>query len=369
MRRALQLAEKGRFTTSPNPMVGACLVKSGKLLADGYHALYGKDHAEIVALKKAGRKAKGATLFVTLEPCSSWGKTPPCTEAVIQAGVREVVIGVLDPNPENYGNGLKALKRAGLQVKVGILAKEIIQQNEWFFKYMKTGLPFVTLKMAQSLDGKIATKTGHSRWITSPPAREFVHELRLEQDAVMVGTNTLKRDNPFLSPRISVKGRETKPWRIVLDPRHETKKNARVLKGSQVTIFAVSAKKATSKGTTSQKVPPPIREVVPFAFRRILLPIREQKGRLDLKDLLKKLGALGISKILVEGGGELAWSFVEQKLADKIYWLIAPKFIGGRTAKTSLEGEGVGLASHAISVQMDRLCFLGEDLLVIGKIK
>lgn len=358
MAYAVRLAEKGRYFTSPNPMVGACVVKSGRLVGEGAHLAYGLDHAEIAALKKAGKKARGATLYVTLEPCSSWGKTPPCTDAVVESGVREVVIGSLDPNPQNAKKSLAVLKRAGIRVKHGILENEIRCQNESFFKWIRTKIPFVTLKMAQSLDGKIATRTGHSRWISSPAARDFVHRLRREQDAILVGTETLKRDNPFLSPRIkAAPGLDTKPWRIAIDPRFEISSKARIFEGPQQTLVAVSEKVVKSKAFSKKKT------------KAAVLPVAEKNGRLDLQDLLRKLGALGVAKLLVEGGGELAWSFVEAGLVDKFYWIVAPKFIGGRDSKTSLEGEGVALASSAFPCEISSYKLLGGDLLLEGKLK
>lgn len=346
MRQALALAEKGRFTTSPNPLVGACVVKKGRLIGSGYHKIYGGDHAEVTALKKAGRAAQGATLYVTLEPCATWGKTPPCADAILKSGVREVVIGSLDPNPKNRNKGIALLRKSGLRVTSGILSAEVRQQNDFFFKFMNERMPFVTLKMAQSLDGKIATKTGHSRWISSKPAREFVHRLRAEQDAILVGKNTLLQDNPKLSP-LDKRPRQGRPWRIALDPRGEVSRKARIFEGDQLTFLAVS-KKHVKKASA------------------ILLPVSEKNGRLNLPELLRKLAALGVAKLLVEGGGELAWSLIEQKLVDKFYWIVAPKIIGGKNAKTSVEGEGVRFASDAFDCDITEIQKLGEDLLIEG---
>lgn len=357
MRRALLLAEQGRYTTSPNPMVGACLVKNGKLIAEGFHKKYGGDHAEVEAFKKAGIRAKGAMLYVTLEPCATWGKTPPCTSAILNAGVREVVIGATDPNPKNRNKGIAALRKAGIRVVSGILENEVCRQNDFFFKYTATRRPFVTLKMAQSLDGKIATRTGHARWISSKASREFVHYLRAEQDAVLVGTHTLKLDDPMLSPRHgNFERREGKPWRIALDPRFEISPKARIFKGNQLTILVVSDKVAKSKRFHDSKMP-----------SCAVIPVKEKKGRLDLNELLIKLGSLGVAKLLVEGGGELASSFIEQGLVDKFYWIVAPKIIGGRTAKTSVEGEGVKFASDAFECKITDLSDLDGDLLLEGK--
>ena len=322
MRLALELAQKGKLLTSPNPMVGACVVRAGKLVSSGYHQKYGGDHAEVIALKKAGARARGATLYVTLEPCSTWGKTPPCTAAVLNAGIKEVIVGSFDPNPRNHGTGIRALKKEGIRVIANVLSGEVEKQNEAFFKYVKTRLPFITLKMAQSLDGKIATYKGLSRWISSPASREFVHRLRAEQDAILVGGNTLRLDDPLLSPRLSKKNGGLipagKPWRVALDKDFKTPASARIFKGNQLTFLAVSEKRIHAR-----------REKKSFT----LIPVAEKKGRLDLKELLRKLADLGVAKLLVEGGGELAWSLINEKLVDKIFWIVAPKILGVRTPR------------------------------------
>ncbi|MBN1687850.1 MAG: bifunctional diaminohydroxyphosphoribosylaminopyrimidine deaminase/5-amino-6-(5-phosphoribosylamino)uracil reductase RibD [Candidatus Omnitrophica bacterium] len=359
MLRALHLAEKGRKTVSPNPMVGACVVKKNRIVAEGYHRFFGGDHAEVAALKRAGSKAKGATLCVTLEPCSTWGKTPPCVAAILNAGIQKVVIGALDPNPKHHGKGVKALRKAGVKVKTGVLAGRVEKQNESFFKFIRSRKPFVVLKMAQSLDGKIATKTGASRWITSVPARRFVHELRAEQDAILIGKNTLLKDNPNLSPRIKVRNQiEGKPWRVVIDPNLEVSPKANIFKGEQLTLLAVSEKTLVQRRSHEKS-----------KQGKVLLPVHDKDGKLDLDDLLKKLASLGVAKLLCEGGGELAWSLLEGGHVDKIHWLIAPKLIGGRSAKTSVEGEGFRLPDDGIECEIDHVEKLGEDWHFVGKIK
>lgn len=336
-------------------MVGACVVQGRKLVGSGFHERYGGNHAEVNALKAAGKKARGATLYVTLEPCATWGKTPPCAAAILKSGIREVVIATLDPNPKNHGKGIAALKKEGILVRSGVLEKEACRQNEAFFKYTRQRLPFVTLKMAQSLDGKIAARTGHSRWISSPKAREFVHALRAEQDAILVGANTFYQDNPMLSPRLkNLSVPEGKPWRVVVGGSKPINTRARIFKGKQLTLFAVSSKKIKSFGKDSG---------------RIFLPVSEKNGRLDLRELLKYLATLGVAKVLVEGGGELAWSFVSEKLVDRFYWVVAPKMIGGRGAKTSLEGHGVAKASQAFDLEVTGLSKIGCDYLFEGKFK
>ena len=380
MRRALELAGRGRIGTSPNPMVGACIVSNGRKVGEGYHQKYGGEHAEIHALKAAGFKAKGASLYVTLEPCSTWGKTPPCAAAILRAGIRNVVIGALDPNPQNHGKGIQALKKGGIGVASGILESEIRRQNEAFFKYTRTGMPFVTLKMAQSLDGKIAARTGLSRWITSKPAREFVHFLRAEQDAILIGKNTLFMDNPALLSCVKTKNADTlKPWRIALDPDFEVSPNARIFKSAPLTFLAVSESRHSRKflphrgplGSGIHKfadLPVGRQKHSGMPKGVVILPLKEKRGRLALRDLLKKLGALGVAKLLVEGGGELAWSLLSENLVDKACWIVAPKFIGGREAKTSVEGIGFETPEQAIRLHINKVSQLGKDWLFEGRV-
>ena len=352
MKRALELAEKGRGKTTPNPLVGAVVVSSGEKVGEGFHPYYGGPHAEVVAFRKAGSRAREATLYVTLEPCFTWGKTPPCVEAVIRAGVRKVVIGSPDPNPKNHRLGIRKLRKAGIAVRVGILSCEVEEQNQAFFKAMRTGLPFVTLKMAQSLDGKIATRTGESRWISSEASRDFVHELRSQADAVLVGKNTALIDNPRLR---GVNGRIDKPWRIVVDPNLQIPARARVFEGPQLTLLAVSEKKIKQISTSTQK------------RRRIFLPVLERQGKLELKSLLKQLVSLGVHHLLVEGGGEIAWSLIRERLVDRLIWIVAPKIVGGREAKTSVEGEGVEKLRKAIPLEWEKVYRVGPDWIFEAK--
>ncbi len=355
MRLALTLAEKGRLSVSPNPMVGAVVVRGGKKIASGYHALFGGPHAEVRALKQAGRRARGATLYVTLEPCASWGKTPPCAEAVMDAGIREVVIGMTDVNPANRGRGIRLLKQAGIRVRTGVLAGEVQKQNESFCVWAARKRPFVTLKMAQTLDGKIATETGASRWISGTAARKFVHRLRQEQDAILVGKRTLLLDDPLLSPQLRVpKGREDKPWRIFLDPQMEVSPRARIFRGPQLTIAAVSEK------TLQQS-----RKRWPSRLQHVI-PLPEKKGRLNLEALLEQLAAFGVGRLLVEGGGELSWSLLSRNLVDRLFWIVAPKILGGRRAVTSVEGEGFARLAQAIPLKTT-VRPLGVDWLIEGE--
>ncbi len=353
MARAIELAGKANGRTRPNPLVGALVVQNGKPVSEGFHPYFGGPHAEIVALKKAGKRARQATLYVTLEPCSSWGKTPPCVDTVIASRVKRVVIGSLDPNPRNHRIGIQKLKQAGLQVSAGVLAKEVEKQNAPFFKTMRTSLPWVTLKLAQSLDGKIATARGESRWISSKASRNFVHRLRAQADAVLVGKNTAFLDNP----RLQAEKGKLKPWRVVLDPKLELGPRARVFQGSQLTLVAVSE--------IALSAAPPRND----ARGRILIPVPEKQGKLELKPLLQELASLGIQQVLAEGGGELAWSLLRERLVDRLIWIVAPKIIGGRNAKTAVEGEGVQKLARAFNLEWRNVYCLGDDWVFEASLK
>ncbi len=354
MREAIRLAEKGRGRVSPNPLVGAIVVKRGKVIGRGAHLFFGGSHAEINALRMAGRKAKGATLYVTLEPCSTWGKTGPCTEAILQSGVKQIYIGAKDPNPKHGGRGIRILRRAGLKVKHGILAEEVLEQNAGFVSLMKKKRPYVILKMAQSLDGKIATAKGESKWITSEATRKFVHTLRSKVDAILVGTNTLMYDDPYLTAR-NGSARTNQPSRIILDRRLKIKLRARCLDAKSAPVYYATAQKNVSRATSR------------FGSKRVdILGIPEKAHTLDLKLLLEEIAKRGVASILVEGGGELAASLLKDKLVDKIYWCIAPIFIGGRAAKTSVEGAGIERLTDALKLKEVEIHRLGGDIVIEG---
>lgn len=357
MKLALSLAHRGRLTVSPNPQVGACVVRNGKLVGSGYHKKFGGPHAEFYALHRAGRKARGATLYVTLEPCTTWQKTPPCAPLIQEKGIRRVVIGCLDPNPSHHRKGVRFLRQHGISVQVGILEDKVKNQNEGFFAFMKKRRPLVTLKMAQTLDGKIATRKGLSRWVSSAPSRAFVHQLRLEHDAVLVGKNTFYQDDPRLTvSKKSPAFQAGKPWKVVMVSEKGWSPESRVFKDSRLTIFVFPERHLR---TISKKMNAPKSTVM-------LLPIREKRGRLDIKALLTKLGALGVTKLLVEGGGELAWSFLESGCVDRAYWILAPKIFGGRTAKTSVEGIGVTEPSQAFDFKAEKIFRSGNDWILKG---
>lgn len=352
MSRALSLAQRGRGFVSPNPTVGACVVKGGRLISSGFHAYFGGPHAEILALEQAGKRARGGTLFVTLEPCSTYGKTPPCVDRIREAGIRRVVIGARDPNPKHQGRAFRLLRDFGIRVETDILKDQAKEQNEAFFKWIRSGLPFVTLKMAQSLDGKIASRTGRARWISGPKARAWVHDLRAHSDAVLVGVQTVLRDNPRLTVR---KGkRRGNLWRIVLDSYGQSSPRARIFRGESPAVLVCSSKALKRIAKKFKGIPVTI------------LPVAEHRGRLNLGELLSKLGLLGITSLLVEGGGEVAWSFLNEGLVDKIFWIVAPKLIGGRTAKTSVEGPGIASPDDAWNVRIKKMTLLGNDVLFEG---
>lgn len=330
MRAAIGFAKKAEGMTSPNPLVGAVLVKAGRVVGNGYHKRCGLPHAEVNAIADAGPKARGADLYVTLEPCDHFGRTPPCTGAIIDAGIKRVIIGMRDPNPVNNGRGTARLKRAGIKVLTGVLEEEAVSINLPYIKYIKTGLPYITLKMAQSLDGKIATRTGNSKWITSEDARDYVQRLRGKVDAIMVGANTVLKDDPSLCCKIP-----------------GAKQPARVIAGGRAAIPA-SAKIFRNAGKA-----------------KVIVAVGPE-GKIDLKDLLKKLGRMGLVNILVEGGGEIAASLVNRGLVDKYLFFIAPKVIGGRSAVTSVEGEGVKFVKDAVMIKDMKVVMVGRDILIEG---
>ncbi|MGB9630123.1 MAG: bifunctional diaminohydroxyphosphoribosylaminopyrimidine deaminase/5-amino-6-(5-phosphoribosylamino)uracil reductase RibD, partial [Thermodesulfobacteriota bacterium] len=288
MRRALRLAEKGRGRTSPNPMVGAVLVKMGRVIGEAYHQKAGEPHAEILALKQAGENARGATLYLNLEPCTHYGRTPPCAPSVILSGVRRVVIGMEDPNPLVRGRGVESLKNAGIEVTLGILEKDSQRLNEAFTKYIQTKEPFVILKVASTLDGKIATRSGDSKWISGELSRRWVHRLRNQVDGVVVGIGTILKDDPLLTSRIRG-GRD--PYRIILDSRLRIPEEARVLKENPAkTILAITELASDEK-------------LARLEGRGVrILRFDSEEERVPLRPLLTRLGEMGMMSILVEGG-------------------------------------------------------------------
>lgn len=353
MRQAHELAKSAEGRTTPDPMVGAVLVKKGMVLATGFHSEVATPHAEAWAIQKAGEAARGATLYVNLEPCGHYGNNPPCTDAIINAEIRRVVISMKDPNPLVNGQGLAKLKRYGIRVEVGLLEEEAQKLNEVFVKYITTGRPFVVMKTAMTIDGKIATRTGKSRWVAGPASLRFAHHLRNVYDSILVGINNVLVDNPKLNVR-RVK-RIKNPIRIVLDSFARLPLEADLLKtrGGKL-VLAVGPKAPRRR----------VEALLKRGAEVIRLPA--PKGRIDIKALLKDLGERKITSLLVEGGGEVNASFLKAQAVDKAHFIIAPKIFGGRDAKTAVEGDGVALPSQAKHLRQVHVDRLGPDILVSG---
>lgn len=354
MARALKLAELGRGKTSPNPLVGAVVVKDGEIVGEGYHQKAGTPHAEIHALRAAGERARGAVLYVTLEPCCHYGRTPPCTKAIIEAGIKEVIVAVTDPNPQVAGKGIRLLQESGIKVQVGVLAEEARRQNEAFFKYIRTKLPFVSLKAAVSLDGKIATGSGDSKWITGEEARLVVHRLRSESDAVLTGIGTVLADDPLLNVRLpGYQGRQ--PLRVVVDS------SLRIPEESQLvqTAAQIPTAVAVIKGNYSREKRARLEAVGVEVWE---LPA--SKGRVDLKALLSLLGQKEIMNLLVEGGSVLNAALLEGGLVDKYIIFQAPLLIGGCNAPGVFGGTGFPRIKDCLRLSPVFTEKVGEDLMI-----
>jgi diaminohydroxyphosphoribosylaminopyrimidine deaminase/5-amino-6-(5-phosphoribosylamino)uracil reductase len=352
MKRALRLAEAGRGRTSPNPLVGAVLVKRGKTVGEGYHARIGEAHAEIIALRQAGERARGAVLYINLEPCTHYGRTPPCVPQVIKAGVKRAVIGMEDPNPVVNGKGIEALRKFGLDVKVGVLEKECRRLNEAFCKYILKKEPFVVLKVAATLDGKIATRNGDSKWISGEASRRFVHKVRDQVDGVLVGIGTILRDDPLLTAR-SKEGRE--PYRIVLDSRLEIPEEAKVFEHSPSEVILV-----TTGSAPQDKIERLQRRGV-----RVLI-IDSRGGRVNLRSCLRKLGEIGVMNLLVEGGSRVNGSFLDEGLIDKLFLFLSPKLMGDPQALGVFGGVGISSLEEAVAIKEISIKRIGDDIFVEG---
>jgi diaminohydroxyphosphoribosylaminopyrimidine deaminase/5-amino-6-(5-phosphoribosylamino)uracil reductase len=311
MRRAFRLAKKGKGMVSPNPLVGAVIVKNGKIVGEGYHRRAGAEHAEVVAIKRAHDSSKGATMYVNLEPCCHFGKTPPCTDSILKAGIKEMYIGTKDTNPIVSGKGIAQLKRHGIKVHHGFLKNEARQLNEFYFSFMEKKRPFVILKIAQTIDGKIADAAGNSKWITTEAARKRAHGLRNDVDAILTGIGTVIADNPQLTPRL-VKAKK-EPLRIALDSRLRIPLNAAIVRPGTI-IAALTPLKPRKKKKLQEK------GVILWEFSR--------KDCIPLKQVLRKAYRKGIQSILIEAGEQVASAFLEQQLVDKIYFFIANKILG-----------------------------------------
>lgn len=349
---AFRLSLKGRVGTSPNPIVGALVVKDGRIIGRGYHERAGSPHAEAIALDGAGVKAKGATLYVTLEPCTHYGRTPPCTDKIIKSGIKKVIVGMIDPNPLNNGKGIGMLRHKKIKVEVGFLEDKLRKANEVFIKYITRKIPFVTVKVGQSLDGKIATRTGDSKWVTSDRSRAYAHRLRSNYDAIMVGVNTILRDNPKLDAWFSKK----QIIKIVADSQLSIHQEANVfLRESSVIIVTLPVK--SGQETENRKI---------LSQKAKILEVKEKSGQINLKDMMKKLAQLGIANILVEGGGTLIGGLFDEGLVDKVLFFISPKIIGGKEAISSVMGRGISRMDKAVKLKEIKLRRIGEDFLIEG---
>lgn len=351
MKKALRLARKGAGRTSPNPMVGAVVVRRGVVVGQGFHQKAGGPHAERMALEAAGEKAKGATLYLNLEPCNHFGRTPPCSRLILERGIKKVVYGLTDPNPKVKGGGADWLGAQGVEVVTGVLEDECRRLNEFFVKWIVTDRPFVVLKAAMSLDGRIATRTGDSKWISSERSRLFVHRLRNEVDGVLVGIGTVMKDDPLLTVRLP-KGKIKDPLRIVIDPRLRISPKACLLNDGGKTLIVTGAgvspdkiKKLESRGTE-------------------ILALPEKEGRISIKDLLADLGRRGLISLLVEGGAEVYASFLSEGQVDKLVLFIAPMLIGGRRAKGMVGGRGAAKITGAIRLKDMKVKPWAGDILV-----
>ncbi len=359
MKQALSLAKLAIGQVSPNPGVGAVVVKDGEVVGQGYTQPPGSAHAEAMALKQAAEAARGGVMYVTLEPCCHYGRTPPCTQAIIAAGISEVHLATLDPNPLVLGKGSDELEREGIKVYVGEHEEEAKQINEAYIKYITTGVPFVTAKFAVSLDGKIATKSGDSKWISGAEAREYVHYLRYTADAIMTGVNTVIADDPQLTCRYGGTGGEVRRQllRVIVDERGRTPLTAQIFSQPDTALLAVG-----------ESIDPERKAA--FAGLGVgMLELPSKEGLVDLRRLLKVLGEREITSVLVEGGGILLGSLFDEGLVDKVVAFVAPMIIGGGEAKTAVAGEGVGKVVEAIKLERISVEKFGEDLMISGYIK
>jgi diaminohydroxyphosphoribosylaminopyrimidine deaminase/5-amino-6-(5-phosphoribosylamino)uracil reductase len=355
MEMAYSLADKARGRSSPNPLVGSVIVRDGAVVGAGYHEEAGKPHAEIMALRKAGDRARGATIYLTLEPCVHWGRTPPCVDSLLAAGLKRAVVSAYDPNPIVHRKGIARLRAAGVDVSVGLLAERNARLNETYIKYITRKIPFVTLKAALSLDGRMATQTGDSRWISSSGARDYIHLLRGEYDALMVGIDTLIRDDPRLTVRHPGWGAK-KIARIVLDSNLRFPLTARILGTLTRGRLIVFAQEGASAGKAAALRKRGVEVVL------IDRPLKEE----GLASVLAELGKREIASLLVEGGGRLETSFIERNLADKIVLTLSPKLIGGRNAPGFFGGEGVEKVRAALRLKGLKAFDLGDDLILEG---
>ena len=355
MERALELAEKGTGKVNPNPLVGAVIVKNGEIIGEGYHECYGEAHAERNAVKNAKESVEDSTIYVTLEPCAHYGKTPPCVDLIIEKKFKKVVIGMLDPNELVAGKSIEKLKKNGIEVIVGIKEEECKKLNEIFIKYITSKSPFVILKSGMSIDGKIATYSGESKWITSKESREDAQNLRNRLNSIMVGVNTIIADDPELTCRIN---KDKKLIRIVVDTNLRIPLDSKVVKNKdKLTIIATILNSNERKKKALRDLGVKIIEV------------SDKNNKVNLKELVKKLGQEGLDSVLIEGGGTLNFSALEDNIVDKVIFYIAPKILGGENSKSCIAGIGFSELNQAVNLKDISYRKIGEDLVVEGYIK
>ncbi|NEU31022.1 bifunctional diaminohydroxyphosphoribosylaminopyrimidine deaminase/5-amino-6-(5-phosphoribosylamino)uracil reductase RibD [bacterium LRH843] len=352
MKLALQLAKSTTGQTSPNPVVGSVVVKDGAIVGIGAHLKAGEGHAEVQALTMAGEKAKGGTIYVTLEPCSHYGKTPPCADLIVEKGLKRVVVATGDPNPAVAGRGLDRLRNAGLEVIFGICQQEADALNEVFFHYMTNKTPFVTMKSATTLDGKTATVSGKSKWITGAAAREDVHHMRHIHDAILVGIGTVLADDPSLTTRLPNGGKN--PIRVVLDRHLRIPAEAKLVQDKEAPTWVITTEQASEE---KQKA------LEQFGVEVIRLPDD------SIKTLLHVLGVKGVTSLFVEGGAEVNGSFLKERAINQLVMYMAPKLFGGKTAPTAIGGEGSLEVEDAISLDIKEVTAVGEDIKIVARVK
>lgn len=357
MQRAIDLAKKGAGYTNPNPLVGAVIVKDHKIIGEGYHAKYGSHHAEVNAFLNATEDVTGADMYVTLEPCSHYGKTPPCVDKIIENKIKRVYIGMKDPNPLVAGRGINKLIDHGIEVESGIYEDEVKKLNDIFIKYITTKLPYVILKTAMTLDGKIATSTGDSKWISNEQSRQYVHEIRHRVSAIMVGINTVLTDDPSLTTRLEEK-QGVNPVRIIVDSTCRIPLESKVLN--------LTSKAHTIIATTDKADKQKINQLKEKGTR--IVTTHSKNGKVDLNNLMEQLGEMNIDSILLEGGGTLNYSALEAGIVDKVISFIAPKIIGG-TGQTPVSGQGKDYIKDAIQLKNIEIQKFGEDIMIEGTIK
>jgi len=349
MMRAVTLARRGLGRTAPNPPVGAVVVKGPRIIGEGFHPKAGEPHAEVFALRQAGPEARGATLFVTLEPCSHYGRTPPCVEAIVQAGIARVVVGSIDPNPKVAGRGIRSLRKHGIKVEVGTAGRHTAELIAWYSLWMEKKRPFVIAKAAMTLDGRIAAPSGDSKWISSEESRAFVHELRNRADGIIVGIGTVNEDDPLLTCRMP-EGRD--PVRIVIDPGYAVSAAARCL-GERAVIF-------TGREPGSRP------EIIDTGARVIRLPV-DRSGRFLWKDILGELGSMGLHAVIVEGGGSILSSLIRSRLVDELLVFIAPKLLGGGVPLVAWDPPEK--IAKSVSLVVSGVRMIGGDVLVSARLE